>query len=67
MLKQLLNSFSVMLLLALSGCSSPLVARECNQRPLPPAWMMLPPPDLLTPLNGIISPSERELKSVINR
>ncbi|MDI0866620.1 lysis system o-spanin lipoprotein Rz1 [Escherichia coli] len=25
--------------------------------------MMLPPPDLLTPLNGIISPSERELKS----
>ncbi|HIB9485802.1 TPA: lysis system o-spanin lipoprotein Rz1, partial [Escherichia coli] len=24
--------------------------------------MMLPPPDLLTPLNGIISPSERELK-----
>ena len=24
-------------------------------------------PDLLTPLNGIISPSERELKSVINR
>ncbi|EKN4770388.1 hypothetical protein FG467_004315, partial [Yersinia enterocolitica] len=27
-------------------------------KPAPPAWMMLPPPDLLTPLNGIISVSE---------
>ncbi|WP_354001179.1 lysis system o-spanin lipoprotein Rz1, partial [Escherichia coli] len=24
--------------------------------PAPPAWMMQPAPDLLTPLNGIISP-----------
>ncbi|NEH20733.1 hypothetical protein GQQ13_20075 (plasmid) [Pantoea agglomerans] len=29
----------------------------------PPAWMMQPVPDLLTPLNGIISPSESESKS----
>ncbi|HCB3503288.1 TPA: hypothetical protein MYV51_003144 [Citrobacter amalonaticus] len=28
--------------------------------PAPPALMMTPPPDLLTPLNGIISPSESE-------
>jgi prophage endopeptidase len=27
-----------------------------------PAWMMQPAPDLLTPLNGIISPSESESK-----
>ena len=25
----------------------------------PPAWIMQPPPDWQTPLNGIISPSER--------
>ncbi|HGC3130166.1 prophage lysis lipoprotein RzoD, partial [Escherichia coli] len=24
----------------------------------PPAWIMQPPPDWQTPLNGIISPSE---------
>ncbi|EFA6865086.1 TPA: Rz1 family lipoprotein [Escherichia coli] len=28
--------------------------------PPPPVWVMQPPPDLLTPLNGIISPSENE-------
>ena len=27
--------------------------------PPPPAWIMQPPPDWQTPLNGIISPSER--------
>ena len=26
---------------------------------LPPAWIMQPSPDWQTPLNGIISPSER--------
>ncbi len=30
------------------------------ERPAPAAWAMLPVPDLLTPLNGIISPSESE-------
>ena len=29
--------------------------------PPPPAWIMQPPPDWQTPLNGIISPSERGL------
>ncbi|WP_407643527.1 Rz1 family lipoprotein [Buttiauxella massiliensis] len=60
--KRLLNSCSVMLLLALSGCASPLSALVCPQPPAPPAWMMLSAPDLLTPLNGIISPSESESK-----
>ncbi|MFU1256407.1 Rz1 family lipoprotein [Escherichia coli] len=27
--------------------------------PPPPAWIMQPPPDWQTPLNGIISPSGR--------
>ena len=33
----------------------------CQPRkpPPPPAWIMQPPPDWQTPLNGIISPSER--------
>ncbi len=31
-----------------------------NGEPAPAAWAMLPPPDLLTPLSGIISPSESD-------
>ena len=33
----------------------------CQSVKLPwlPAWIMQPPPDWQTPLNGIISPSER--------
>ena len=32
---------------------------QCVKPPPPPAWIMQPPPDCETPLNGIISPSER--------
>ena len=32
---------------------------QCVKPPTPPAWIMQPPPDWQTPLNGIISPSER--------
>lgn len=32
-----------------------------------PAWMMQPAPDLLTPLSGIISPSESESKSPVSK
>ena len=35
---------------------SSLSVREATT---PPAWIMQPPPDWQTPLNGIISPSER--------
>ena len=35
------------------------VCRQCVKPPPPPAWIMQPPPDWQTPLNGIISPSER--------
>ncbi|MCX2173783.1 Rz1 family lipoprotein [Serratia marcescens] len=44
--------------MALASCSSP----PCAQLPAPPAWLMLPVPDLLTPMSGIISVSERESK-----
>ena len=35
------------------------VVSQCVKPPPPPAWIMQPPPDWQTPLNGIISPSER--------
>nr|WP_320157394.1 Rz1 family lipoprotein [Klebsiella oxytoca] len=54
-----------MLLLASVGCNSTPDAPR-TERPVPPAWMMLPAPDLLTPLNGIISPSESESKLSLN-
>ncbi|MGC0781463.1 lysis system o-spanin lipoprotein Rz1 [Pantoea agglomerans] len=62
MLKPLSISCMMMLLLASAGCSSTQHAQS-NPPPAPPAWMMQPAPDLLTPLNGIISPSESESKS----
>uniref|UniRef100_UPI003877D8FD Rz1 family lipoprotein n=1 Tax=Klebsiella aerogenes TaxID=548 RepID=UPI003877D8FD len=52
-------SLSGMLLLASVGCSSTQNVPR-TERPSPAAWAMLPAPDLLTPLNGIISPSENE-------
>ena len=33
---------------------------QCVKPPPPPAWIMQPPPDWQTPLNGIISPSEAD-------
>ena len=35
------------------------VRQRQREIPSPPAWIMQPPPDWQTPLNGIISPSER--------
>ncbi|MCH2683095.1 Rz1 family lipoprotein [Leclercia adecarboxylata] len=53
------------MLLANVGCSStPIVSRV--ERPAPPAWLMAPAPDLLSPLNGIITPSEQESKPLQN-
>ncbi|WKM71842.1 Rz1 family lipoprotein [Klebsiella oxytoca] len=59
MRKKPLSVCIAMSLLVVSGCSStPDVPRM--ERPQPAAWAMLPAPDLMTPLNGIISPSESE-------
>ena len=41
------------------GCTSKRSVSQCVKPPPPPAWIMQPPPDWQTPLNGIISPSER--------
>ncbi|EFV9119852.1 TPA: hypothetical protein GEV45_17140 [Escherichia coli] len=59
MLKSSLMICSVVFALASVGCTStPDVPRM--ERPAPAAWAMLPAPDLMTPLNGIISPLESE-------
>ena len=48
-----------MLPLVVVGCTSKQSVSQCVKSPPPPAWIMQPPPDWQTPLNGIISPSER--------
>ncbi|MEQ1967378.1 Rz1 family lipoprotein [Xenorhabdus nematophila] len=51
---------TLLLLFILSGCTSrPNV--PCLKPLPPPAWMMQPPPDLLTPLSEIIGYSENAL------
>ena len=41
------------------SCTSKQSVSQCVKPPPPPAWMCSLPPDWQTPLNGIISPSER--------
>ena len=41
------------------GCTSKQSVSRYVKPPPPPAWIMQPPPDWQTPLNGIISPSKR--------
>ena len=48
----------VMLPLVVVGCTSSSLSSQCVKPP-PPAWIMQPPPDWQTPLNGIISPQKR--------
>ena len=53
------NELCVMMLpLVVVGCTSKQSVSQCVKPPPPPAWIMQPP-DWQTPLNGIISPSER--------
>ena len=54
------NDACVMMLpLVVVGSISKQSVSQCVKPPPPPAWIMQPPPDWQTPLNGIISPSER--------
>ena len=48
----------VMMLPLVVGCTSKQSVSQCVKPTPPPAWIMQPP-DWQTPLNGIISPSER--------
>ncbi|TPD93760.1 hypothetical protein FJP68_14630 [Pantoea vagans] len=61
--KKRLSIGCMMLLLAVADCSS-MPPVGSNSPLAPPAWMMHPAPDLLRPLNGIISPSESESTSM---
>ena len=58
------NACVMMLPLVVVGCTS-LVPRQPRSHHAP-AWIMQPPPDWQTPLNGIISPSERGLITMQN-
>ena len=49
----------MMLPLVVVGCTSCQSVSQCVKLPPPPAWIMQPPPDWQTPLNGIISPQMR--------
>ena len=53
------DALVLMLPLVVVGCTSKQSADQCVKPPPPPAWIMQPPPHWRTPLNGIISPSER--------
>ena len=53
------DALVTMLPLVVVGCTSKQSVSQCVKPPPPPAWIMQPPPDWQTPLNGIISPSER--------
>ena len=46
----------MMLPLVVVGCTSKQSVSQCVKLPTPPAWIMQPPPDWQTPLNGIIYP-----------
>ena len=58
MLKLKMMLCVMMLPLVVVGCASKQSVSQCVKPPPPPAWIMQPPPDWQTPLNGIISPSE---------
>ena len=58
MLKLKMMLCVMMLPLVVVGCTSKQFVSQCEVT-TPPAWIMQPPPDWQTPLNGIISPSER--------
>ena len=60
MLKLKMMLCAMMLPLVVVGCTSKQSVSQCVKPPPPPAWIMQPP-DWQTPLNGIISPSERRL------
>ena len=59
MLKLKMMLCVMMLPLVVVGCNIKAVCQSVREATTPPAWIMQPPPDWQTPLNGIISPSER--------
>ena len=60
MLKLKMMLCVMMLPLVVVGCTSKQSVSQCVKPP--PAWIMQPPPDWQTPLNGIISALQREAR-----
>ena len=52
MLKLKMMLCVMMLPLVVVGCTSKQSVSQCVKLPPPPAWIMQPPPDWQTPLNG---------------
>ena len=52
MLKLKMMLCVMMLPLVVVGCTSKQSVSQCVKPPPPPAWIMQPPPDWQTPLNG---------------
>ena len=59
MLKLKMMLCVMMLPLVVVGCTSKQSVNQCVKPPPPPAMNVWLSPDWQTPLNGIISPSER--------
>ena len=53
MLKLKMMLCVMMLPLVVVGCTSKQSVSQCVKPPRPPAWIMQPPPDWQTPLNGL--------------
>ena len=56
MLKLKMMLCVMMLPLVVVGCTSKQSVSQCVKSPPPPAWIMQPPPDWQTPLNGLFHP-----------
>ena len=59
MLKLKMMLCVMMLPLVVVGCTSKQSVSQCVKSPPPPAWIMQPPPDWQTPLNGLFHLRER--------
>ena len=59
MLKLKMMLCVMMLPLVVVGCTSKQSVGQCVKPPPPPAWIMQPPPDWQTPLNGYFTLRER--------
>ena len=66
MLKLKMMLCVMMLPLVVVGCTSKQSVSQCVKPLRRLAWITQPPPDWQTPLNGIISPSERVLITMQN-
>ena len=60
MLKLKMMLCVMMLPLVVVGCTSKQSVSQCVKPPMPPAWIMQPPPDWQTPLNGLFHQREAD-------